>query len=525
VTDTLREWEQDPSSSPGAAGPLAARDLLAGAAAHWPVAAMLLVAAVSSVSADLTVAGVAGLVVAAACYTVAVRWGTWRWLAVLAAVPPLLDQRLLPDVDGAGPFAVVLVALAVVALTWRAAPRPLAWGLALVAYVVGGLLAHGSGRLSSDVGLGGVPLPGRELSSVLALSLVVALAAVAGLVRAGYCTPLRLVTGVLLLVPAALPLSTGYLSLVALMWWPVAGAVGATALLRGARGRDAVGAQGDEIDEDALIRFQQRYGDRRLAPVAVVIAAYNEADGLPLVLRAMPTEVCGLPVDVVVVDDGSTDGTAEALAHSGVYVATCRANRGQGAALRLGYRIAREHGARYVITTDADGQYDAADLPTVLRPLLQDHADFVTGSRVLGAQHTHDRVRRVGVYVFAWLASVLTGKVLTDTSFGLRAIRAEVTQSVTLAQPQYQSSELLLGVISHGFRVHEVPATMNVRSSGSTKKGRNLVYGSNYARVMTGTWWREGAPRPATEVAPALRGANAVVSRRLLAPPPQPPRG
>jgi len=184
---------------------------------------------------------------------------------------------------------------------------------------------------------------------------------------------------------------------------------------------------------------------------------------------------------------------------------SCQANRGQGAALRLGYRVARDHGATYVVTTDADGQYAVADMPAVLTPLLEDRADFVTGSRILGHQQTRDRVRRTGVHVFAWLATVLTGHRHTDTSFGLRAMRAEVTGAVTLNQPQYQSSELLLGVVSHGYRVLEVPAMMNLRSAGSSKKGRNLVYGRRYARAMIGTWLREGLPRPVTETAPALR--------------------
>jgi hypothetical protein len=167
--------------------------------------------------------------------------------------------------------------------------------------------------------------------------------------------------------------------------------------------------------------------------------------------------------------------------------------------------VAREHGAAYVITTDADGQYAVADMPAVLAPILEGRADFVTGSRILGHQQTRDRVRRTGVHVFAWLATVLTGRRFTDTSFGLRAMRAELTGTVTLNQRQYQSSELLLGVVSHGYRVLEVPGTMNLRSAGSTKKGSNLVYGRRYARAMVGTWLREGLPRPVGESAPALR--------------------
>jgi hypothetical protein len=79
-----------------------------------------------------------------------------------------------------------------------------------------------------------------------------------------------------------------------------------------------------------------------------------------------------------------------------------------------------------------------------------------------------------------------------------------VTGVVTLNQPQYQSSELLIGVVSHGFRVLEVPGTMHLRSAGSTKKGRNLVYGTRYAKVVLGTWWREGCPSPVADHAPAL---------------------
>jgi glycosyltransferase involved in cell wall biosynthesis len=236
-----------------------------------------------------------------------------------------------------------------------------------------------------------------------------------------------------------------------------------------------------------------------------VIAAYNEAGGIRAVLDGLPQQVCGLRADVVVVDDGSDDGTAAALEGGRAHVVSCRTNRGQGAALRLGYRVARDHGAAYVVTTDADGQYAVADLPAVLAPVLEGRADFVTGSRILGHQQTRDRVRRTGVHVFALLATVLTGRRFTDTSFGLRAMRAEVTGAVTLNQPQYQSSELILGVVSHGFRVLEVPATMNLRSAGSSKKGRNLVYGRRYARAMVGTWLREGLPRPVAEIAPALR--------------------
>ena len=112
-------------------------------------------------------------------------------------------------------------------------------------------------------------------------------------------------------------------------------------------------------------------------------------------------------------------------------------------------------------------------------------------------------IRRAGVRFFAGTISVLTGQKVSDTTFGLRAMRSEVTGAVQLAQPQYQASELLIGVITHGYKVAEVPATIHRRRVGESKKGQNplyrlhipgvnnFFYGLRFARVAYGTWWRE----------------------------------
>ena len=458
-----------------------------------------------------------GLVLAGLVCALLVRHGVWRWLAALTVLPALLDPRVLGAEQQPGwrwLLGAVATAVLVCAL-WRARPRSglLAGTAACVLVGVVGVLVlralHGSVEAESLSTVVGLHTP----AVLLGLSVLLGLGGVLGLGRARGCY-LRWPAAVTLVVPVvdALAGPSWTDAPWALAWWPVAGALGLTALLRGARGaprrRPGAAEHGDEVDLAALAGFRARYGTPVLGPVVVVIAAYHEETGLPGVLAALPDRVLGLAADVVVVDDGSSDGTA-AAAGAAAYVVACDVNRGQGAALRLGYRVAREHGARYILTTDADGQYDVGDFAALLAPLTQDRADFVTGSRVLGHQQTRDRVRRLGVHVFAWTATLLTGRRLTDTSFGLRAMRAEVTAQVTLDQPQYQSSELLLGVISHGYRVLEVPATMHVRAAGVTKKGRNLVYGRRYAGVVLGTWWREGCPRPALEDAAAVRETDA----------------
>ena len=222
-----------------------------------------------------------------------------------------------------------------------------------------------------------------------------------------------------------------------------------------------------------------------------MIAAFNEADVIGQVIEALPAEICGLKTAAVVVSDGSKDKTAGVAKTHGALVADVPVNRGQGAALRLGYRLAREGGARYIVTTDADGQYNPAEMERVLAPVVAGEADFVTGSRKLGSQETNDPVRRLGTWVFAVTISLLTRQHITDSSFGLRAMRAEVTGAVRLEQPQYQSSELLIAVLAHGFRVAEVPATIHKRQVGESKKGHNAIYGLKFAGVVVGTWWRE----------------------------------
>ena len=246
--------------------------------------------------------------------------------------------------------------------------------------------------------------------------------------------------------------------------------------------------------------FARSYPDVKLQRLVVVIAAFNEAANIGAVLDEVPDQIADVPVSLLVIDDGSTDCTSQAARRHGALVCTLSVNRGHGVALRLGYRIAREAGAGLIATLDGDGQWNPADLPNMVRMIEEDRADFVVGSRQLGQTENTDRFRNVGVRFFAWLISRLTGARLTDTSSGLRVMRADLTRAVRQTQPQYQTSELLIGALFQGFRVAEVPTTMRQRLSGESKKGGNVLYGLSYARVIGKTWRRE---RKAARRAPA----------------------
>lgn len=237
--------------------------------------------------------------------------------------------------------------------------------------------------------------------------------------------------------------------------------------------------------------FRRRHGEVSLQPVLVLVSSYLEADNIGPVLKGVPSEVAGLGVSTLVVVDGGDDGTEDIVAEAGALCARLPVNMGQGVALRLGYELAITHGAKYVVTVDADGQNDPAEIPGLLEPILDGEADFVIASRRLGTDETTDRIRRAGVFFFSAIVNRMTKQHLTDTSNGFRALRVEVLQDVTLEQDQYQTAELIISAASHGWRFGERPTVWHPRTSGTSKKGRNAVFALNYARVVFGTWLRE----------------------------------
>jgi glycosyltransferase involved in cell wall biosynthesis len=245
----------------------------------------------------------------------------------------------------------------------------------------------------------------------------------------------------------------------------------------------------DRITDEALGAFVAEYGPGPRASIAVVVPAFNEAATVARVVAAIPARIAGLATETIVIDDGSTDSTASEARAAGALVARLAVNLGQGRALRLGYRVARQGGVTLIATIDADGQFDPAELPALIAPLVAGTADFVTGSRRLGRTEATDPVRKVGLVAFSVLIRVLTGAPITDPATGLRAFRTEVTERVPLRQTQYQASELLIGAIAHGFRVEEVPATVYARGSGTSKKGGNFSYGIRFALAVLTTWW------------------------------------
>ena len=182
------------------------------------------------------------------------------------------------------------------------------------------------------------------------------------------------------------------------------------------------------------------------------------------------------------IDDGSTDGTSEVARAAGVRVARLERNCGHGVALRVGYQLAREHGARFIVTLDGDGQWNPAELERVLEPLVQRrgrHGDRLARARA--ARRPTTSSARPACTSSRRSCGCSRASSVTDTSSGFRAMRAEVTATVRQEQVQYQTSELLIGAIFQGYRIAERPDRDAPARGGESKKGHNVLYGARYA--------------------------------------------
>jgi len=224
--------------------------------------------------------------------------------------------------------------------------------------------------------------------------------------------------------------------------------------------------------------------------IAILVPAYNEAENIGYVLDRMPKEVCGRATAVLVVDDGSRDGTGDVAAEHGAVVARHVINRGGGAALRTGYRLMVESGAEIVVTLDADGQHLPAEMERLVKPVLDGEVDVAHGSRVLGRADRNHFARELGIVFFNRLVSAITRTHVTDCSNGYRAVRTAVLPQLVLRQEQFHTSEFMIEAIKREIPAREVPITVEQRLHGHSKKPAVFRYGMGFANAIVRTWLR-----------------------------------
>lgn len=197
--------------------------------------------------------------------------------------------------------------------------------------------------------------------------------------------------------------------------------------------------------------------------ISVVIPAYNEEKTIGIVISNTLSimESLGLPYEVIVVDDGSTDNTKQAAEGYKVTVLSNGRNRGKGYALRKGFKHA---GGNIIVTIDSDGSHDPKEIPDLIEPLFNG-ADIVAGSRFLGnGKNPTSKLKRLGNLLFNTLIMTLTGKRITDSQTGFRALKKEVLKKLNLESTGYEiETELTVKGLKNGFVYQEKPISCNRR--------------------------------------------------------------
>jgi glycosyltransferase involved in cell wall biosynthesis len=174
---------------------------------------------------------------------------------------------------------------------------------------------------------------------------------------------------------------------------------------------------------------------------------------------------------ILVVNDGSSDDTVRTAREAGATVISHPFNMGYGVAIQTGYKFAAVKGYDYLVQMDGDGQHDPASIPQLLAPVLAGEADFVLGSRFLGADsYRPPLARRIGMTFFRWLVSALIDTPITDSTSGYQAFNRKVSHffATDIFPCDYPDADMLLTLHRAGFRIAEVPVRMHASASGKT---------------------------------------------------------
>ncbi len=220
-------------------------------------------------------------------------------------------------------------------------------------------------------------------------------------------------------------------------------------------------------------------------PVLLFLPAHDEASSVGDVVRRVPTHACGRAVHCLVIDDGSTDATADVAARAGAEVVSVWPNQGLGAAVRRGLAEGVARGAAVVAFCDADGEYAPEELERLVAPVLAGEADYLVGSRFTGDIRRMLPHRRLGNLVLTAWTRWVAREPVTDGQSGYRVLSRQAAAAAHVEHDFNYAQVLTLDLLAQGFRYAEVPIGYAFR-----EQGRSFVRLGTYLRRVVPAVWR-----------------------------------
>ncbi|PLX98705.1 MAG: glycosyl transferase family 2 [Desulfuromonas sp.] len=222
----------------------------------------------------------------------------------------------------------------------------------------------------------------------------------------------------------------------------------------------------------------QREGSLKNERVLVIIPAFNEALNISRVVAGVKTTIG--TADILVIDDGSQDDTAELARSAGARVVSHPFNMGYGVAIQTGYKYALMNNYEYVVQVDGDGQHEPDSILDVLHPVILGEADFALGSRFLGTKcYVPSFSRKIGMFVFRKIVSIIIRKRISDCTSGFLAFNRHVMLFFVkdIFPCDYPDADVLISLHRAGFKIKEVAVEMHENTQGrSMHSGLSPLY-------------------------------------------------
>jgi glycosyltransferase involved in cell wall biosynthesis len=256
----------------------------------------------------------------------------------------------------------------------------------------------------------------------------------------------------------------------------------------------------------------------RVTKLFIQIPCLNEADTLPATLADLPRAIPGIDrVEVLVIDDGSTDGTAAvARAHGVEHIVRFRRRRGLAAAFMAGIDACLTLGADFIVNTDGDNQYAGRDIPTLVAPLLAGGADLVIGDRNIQDIEHMSRAKKRLQQIGSWVVRQVSGTQVPDTTSGFRAYTREAALRLTIVSEFSYTLESIIQAGKKRIAVTHVPVSTNPRTRESRLFGSAWIYLKASAATIVRIYAMYEPLKVFSTIGLVMFGAGFAISVRFL---------